>query len=213
LVVATPPGAAGATALILELVLTVKLAAGVDPNSTDVVVTNPVPMTVTLVPVARGPAVGVRAVTVGLPTYRKVLSTVDVPPKADTATEYVPAVLGGAVAVSRVGLVTDVTVAGVPPKVTDVTVVKPVPVTVTFVGAVATPLAGVTAVTVGAPTVGPEDKVKVTVSAYVPGAAFAGMCSHQSVASWMAPSPVALPAVARTVGRGPRRAVAVSATG
>jgi hypothetical protein len=140
--------------------------------------------------------------------------TIDIPPKAETTTESVPVSFGGAVTVSLVGLVTDVTVAVVPPNVTEVTVVKFVPLTTTFVAVVALPTGGVTDVTDGMPTVGPEDNVRVMVSVYVPGAALAGMFNHQSVARSLAPIPVDLPAVATMLGGDvPLRVVPVNVTG
>ena len=60
-----------------------------------------------------------------------------------------PAVCDGEVMVSEVSEVMERLVPAVPPKVTDVAVRKPVPVTVTTVPPVAFPNAGLTAVTLG----------------------------------------------------------------
>jgi hypothetical protein len=126
----------------------------------------------------------------------------------------VPARLDGAITVNFVELVTLVTVAEVPPKVTEVTVVKFVPLIVTFVFVVAGPSFGETEVTVGAAISGPDEMVNVIVALYVPEKAFAGMDSHQSVASVTAPMPVVVAALAKMLGAGaPPKAVPVTATG
>jgi hypothetical protein len=139
---------------------------------------------------------------------------VDSPPKASTTTVSVPAPLAGTVTVSFVGLVTLVTEAGVPPTVTDVTVVKPVPMRVTLVLCVAGPSLGETEPTVGGATSGPDEMVKVMVSLYVPLKAVAGTSSHQSVARLTPPIPVVTPALAKMLGAGvPPRDVPVSVTG
>lgn len=56
---------AGAVQLMDVLLTTTTLVAGVVPNATVAPETKPVPDMVTVVPPTRGPAVGVRAVTVG----------------------------------------------------------------------------------------------------------------------------------------------------
>ena len=140
-------------------------------------------------------------------------STVDAPPRALTTTVSVPAPLGGTVAVIRVGLVIRVRVAGVPPNITDVDVVKLVPVMVTLVLAVAGPSPGETEETVGGATCGPDDMVSVTVSLYVPARALDGTASHQSVARLTAPIPLVTAALARMVGVDPVDDVPLSVTG
>ena len=61
----TPAACGGATAVICVAPLTVKLVAAVEPNSTALAPVKLVPVMVTLVPPAVGPAAGFRAVTVG----------------------------------------------------------------------------------------------------------------------------------------------------
>jgi hypothetical protein len=113
-----------------------------------------------------------------------------------------------------VELVTFVTVAGVPPNVTEDTVVKLVPLIVTLVLAVAGPSFGETEVTVGAATSGPDEIVNVMVSLYDPAKAFVGMANHQSEARLTAPIPVVAAALAKMLGTGvPPGATPVRITG
>ena len=64
-VTSTVPAPAGAVAVIWVALLTVKPVAAVVPKSTAVAPVKFVPVIVTLVPPAGGPAVGLTAVTVG----------------------------------------------------------------------------------------------------------------------------------------------------
>jgi hypothetical protein len=61
----TVPAPAGLTAVIEVAEFTVKLVAAVTPNCTAVAPMKPVPATVTLLPPAVGPLVGLMPVTVG----------------------------------------------------------------------------------------------------------------------------------------------------
>ena len=63
-----PAACAGAVAVIWVALSTVKLAAGVPPNDTALAPVSPVPVTVTLVPPAVVPDVGLTLVTVGAAT-------------------------------------------------------------------------------------------------------------------------------------------------
>ncbi len=63
-----PAVPAGAVALMLVPLLTVKVVAAVEPNDTPVAPVKLVPVIVTVFPPAVGPAVGLRAVTVGAAT-------------------------------------------------------------------------------------------------------------------------------------------------
>ena len=73
-----------------------------------------------------------------------------VPPAVVTVTSTVPAPSAGEVAVIDVALLTVKPAAAVPPKLTAVAPVKPVPVIVTDVPPAVVPLFGLTLVTVGA---------------------------------------------------------------
>jgi hypothetical protein len=64
-----PAAAAGAVAVMEVALLTVKAVAFLVPNSTAVAPVKLVPVMVTLVPPASGPAVGATLVTVGVAAY------------------------------------------------------------------------------------------------------------------------------------------------
>ena len=87
----TAPMPAAVTAVICVAELTVKLAAAVAPNFTDVAPVKLVPVMTTLVPPASGPDVGARPVTVGAGTNVKVPTDVAVPPPVVTLTFTAPA--------------------------------------------------------------------------------------------------------------------------
>src|SRR5208337_5497894 len=88
---------------------TSKPVPAVDPNLTDVAPVNPVPVTVTVVPPANGPAAGVTPVTVGTGSYvnSSAGEVALVPPGVVTVTSTVPAEPAGETAVM---LVADTTV-------------------------------------------------------------------------------------------------------
>ena len=134
--------------------LTVKLVAAVAPNLTEVAPLKSVPVIVTDVPPATGPLLGLTLVTVGAPmnvNWSFALVAL-VPPIVVTVMSTVPAAWAGEVAVMDVALLTVKLVAAVPPKLTALAPVNPVPVIVTDVPPVDGPLSGLTLVTVGAST-------------------------------------------------------------
>jgi hypothetical protein len=139
----------GLVALRVVLLTTVTEAAGLLPKATIEPDVKPLPVTVTTVPPANGPADGLTAVTVG--TASKVnTSKLEValdPPAVVTVTSTAP-VPAGLVTVSDVGLV-KVTEAAVVPNNTVEPKVNPEPVTVTTVPPTNGPSSGLTAVTDG----------------------------------------------------------------
>ena len=147
-----PADSAGLVAAIWVALFTVKLVAAVVPKSTAVAPVRLVPVTVTLVPPAEVPVVGLTAVTVGATT--KVKSSAEdlaeTPPGVVTVTSTVAAATAGLVTVIWVALFTVTPVPAVVPKSTAVAPVKAVPVTVTLVPPAVGPELGLTAVTVGA---------------------------------------------------------------
>ena len=152
-----PAVPAGAVALIDVAETKVTEVPAVEPNITVVApLTNPVPVRVTTVPPATGPLAGLSEVTAGAAAYVNWLAVAvaDVPPAVVVAvTLTVPAVPAGAVALIEVA---DTKVTAVPRLAPNFTVVapltNPVPVRVTTVPPAAGPLAGLSAVTVGAAT-------------------------------------------------------------
>jgi hypothetical protein len=126
----------------------------VAPNLTVAALVNPVPVIVTVVPPNLVPLVGEMLVTVGAtPVYvnRSLTEVALVPPGVVTVTSTVPPVaLAGEIAVIEVALLTVNEVADVPPNLTAVAPVNPVPVIVTEVPPAAGPLVGEMPVTVGA---------------------------------------------------------------
>ena len=108
-------------------------------------------MIVTLVPPAVGPAGGLALVTVGGATKVNwsAAPVALVPPGVVTVTSTVPADSAGAVAVILLELLTVYAPAAVPPKLTAVAPVNPVPVIVTLVPPAVGPDAGLTLVTEG----------------------------------------------------------------
>src|SRR5208283_2500527 len=124
--------------------------AAVVPNLTDVAPVNPVPVTVTVVPPATGPAAGEILVTAGTVSYvdSSAGDVALVPPGVVTVTSTVPAPAGE----TAVIWVVEVTVkldAAVVPNITAVAPLNPVPVTVTEVPPATGPAAGVIPVTAG----------------------------------------------------------------
>src|SRR5208283_830056 len=146
-----PAEPAGETAVIWVVEVTVKLDAAVVPNITAVAPVNPVPVIVTVVPPATGPAAGVIPVTTGTGSYVN-SSTGEValvPPGVVTVTSTVPAEPTGETAVIWVVEVTVKLDAAVVPNITAVAPVNPVPVIVTVVPPATGPAAGVIPVTTG----------------------------------------------------------------
>ena len=109
-----------------------------------------VPAIVTVVPPAAGPEDGLTRVTVGGVTYAywSLVLAALVPPGVVTVMSTVPAAPTGAVAEIWLELFTE-NVAAVPPKLTPVAPVKPVPLIVTVVPPVVGPDVGLTLVTDG----------------------------------------------------------------
>jgi hypothetical protein len=147
----TVPVPAGLTAVIEVAELTVKLVAAVVPNCTAVAPVKPVPVTVTLLPPAVGPLVGLMPVTVGAALYVNWSAELValVPPEVVTVTFTVP-VPAGLTAVIEVADLTVKLVAAVVPNCTAVAPMKPVPVTVTLLPPAVGPLVGLMPITVGA---------------------------------------------------------------
>jgi hypothetical protein len=146
-VTCTVPLPAGLTAVTEVELTTVTLVAGLVPKLTAVAPVKPVPMIDTKVPPDAGPELGLRPVTVGPYVNSSAGDVGDVPLAADTVTSTVPAPAGLA-AMIEVGLTTVSLAAGVAPKLTAVTPVKPVPVIVTKVPPTAGPEVGLKPVTV-----------------------------------------------------------------
>ena len=147
-----PADSAGAVAVIEVAEFTVTLEAVVDPNLTVSPDVNPVPVTVTDVPPAVGPLVGLTAITAGGATYVywSALLVDDEPPLLVTVTSTVPAASAGAVAVIDVAEFTVTLEAAVDPNLTVFPEANPLPLMVTDVPPAVGPLAGLTAETVGA---------------------------------------------------------------
>jgi hypothetical protein len=147
-----PAGPAGAVTVILLVELTVNVAAAEEPKLTAETPLKLVPVIVTVVPPATGPADGLTPVTVGglwNVNWSAVL-VADVPPGEMTWTLTAPAASAGEVAVMLVAELTVKVAAGLLPMFTVVTLVKFVPVIVIVVPPLTGPAAGLTPVTVGA---------------------------------------------------------------
>ncbi|GAA1332774.1 hypothetical protein GCM10009610_73130 [Pseudonocardia xinjiangensis] len=111
---------------------------------------NPVPVIVTTVPPGVGPDDGLTVVTTGVTGawYTK-FNGLLTPVGPVTVTSALPAACAGAVAVTWVAEITVNDVAGMPPKVTALDPVNPVPVIVTTVPPTVDPTAGLRLVSVG----------------------------------------------------------------
>jgi hypothetical protein len=146
-----PAEPAGEVAVMLVSLTTVNEVAAVLPKLTAVAPVNPLPVIVTDVPPASGPAVGEIPVTTGATVYVKWSAelVVELPPGVVTVTSTVPASPAGEVALILVALTTVNEVAAVDPKLTAVAPVNPLPVMVTTVPPASGPALGRTAVTVG----------------------------------------------------------------
>jgi hypothetical protein len=142
---------AGVVVVIWVAETTVNDVGAVDPNRTAVAPPKPVPVIVTGVPPASGPAPGLTPVTVGTGSYENLSKApvVEVPPGFVTVTSTLPADLAGVVTVIEVDETTVNDVAAVEPKWTAMASVKPVPVIVTGVPPASGPAPGLTPVTVG----------------------------------------------------------------
>ena len=128
---AVPALPAGMVAVIVVEFTGTTLVAAVPPIVTPVAPVRFVPVIVTLVPPAVGPLPGLRLVTVGALAYVYSVFAAFVPPAVVTRTLAVPAVPAGVVAVIDVALTTVKLVAALPPIVTPVAPMNPVPVIVT----------------------------------------------------------------------------------
>ena len=163
-IVAVPPGVvtdtstspapwAGVSAVAWVAETTVTPVASTPPNRTCIPARNRVPVSVTDVPPPVGPVVGLTEASVGASTYVKPLVSVAEPPTVATETSTVPAACEGSSAVSSVPDRLGKTASeGLFPKVTRVSPVKPVPVSVTFTPPDEGPAEGATAVSVVPPT-------------------------------------------------------------
>jgi len=141
-VIGTEPVPAEVTAVIEVSEVALNVAAGVSPKRTAVTSAKPEPVNVTVVPPASGPWLGVNEV-IPSATYVKSPGAVASPycvPLTVTGTAPVPA---GVVATISVSETTLNSVHSLPPKVTLVAPVKPVPVMVTGVPPASGPLVGV----------------------------------------------------------------------
>ncbi len=153
-----PAGRAGETATIWPSETTVKLDAGVEPKLTAVAPVNAEPEIVTLVPPPSGPAAGLTLDTAGAVVFGEETTRyekwseaplAEVPPGVVTVTSTVPADPAGTVAVIELLELTTTDVAGLPPTMTAVPDVKPVPVIVIDVPPLVAPALGETLVTDG----------------------------------------------------------------
>jgi hypothetical protein len=148
-----PAVSAGEVVVMLVSLTTVKVSAVVSPKLTTPALVKPVPVIVTAVPPASGPAAGATPVTTGsgkVYVKRSAERLAEGPPAVVTVTSTVPAEPAGAVALMRVALTTVNEVAALLPKLTAVAPVNAVPVTVTTVPPATGPEMGEILVTVGA---------------------------------------------------------------
>src|SRR5258708_39579583 len=130
---------------MLGRLTTVKASAVVSPKLTTPALVKPVPVMVTTVPPASGPALGETPVSTGsgkVYVKRSAELVAEVPPAVVTVTSTPPAPPAGAVAVTLVGLTTVNEVAAVLPKLTAVAPVNAVPVPVPSVPPAAGPGVG-----------------------------------------------------------------------
>jgi hypothetical protein len=146
---AEPAGLVAVKEVVLVFVMVTE-AAGVVPKSTVVPGVKPVPVTVTDVPPASGPADGLTAVTVGTPSYlkRSAFLVAEVPPDVVTVTSTTP-VPAGLVTIRRLPLTRLTPVAGVEPKSTTELDVKLLPLIVTWEPPDSGPSVGLIEETVG----------------------------------------------------------------
>jgi len=140
---------AGVVAVMLILLTTTTLVAGVPPNVTAAPVAKFVPVIVTAVPPAVVPLFGDTLLTVGITAYVNPLVRLPLCPLTVTVTVTAPAPPAGVVAVMVVLFTTATLVASVPPNVTVAPAAKFDPVIVTAVPPAVVPLLGDTLLTVG----------------------------------------------------------------
>src|SRR5579872_6328210 len=150
--VTAPAAPAGVVAVMDVLFTTTTLVAAADPNVTVAPDAKFVPAMVTPVPPAAGPLFGLTLVTVGCPTYVNPFARLPLCPPTVTVTVTAPALPAGVVAVIDVLLTTTTLLAAAEPNVTVAPDAKFVPVIVTTVPPAATPLFGLTLLTVGGTT-------------------------------------------------------------
>jgi hypothetical protein len=151
--VTEPAFPAGVVAVMVVLVTTTTLVAGVPPNVTVAPAAKFVPVIVTADPPPVGPPLsGDTLTTVGAMTYVNPLVRLPLCPLIVTVTVTVPVLPAGVVAVRVVLFATTTLVAAVPPNVTVAPATKFVPVIMTAVPPPVEPLFGETLVTVGTPT-------------------------------------------------------------
>ena len=146
-----PTGPGGVNAVMLESLITDTDADATPPKVTDVAPVKPEPDTLTNVPPATGPALGLDAVTTGAVTA---LNRSDAPvaeacPFAVTVTSTVPAASTGEIAVIVESLATVKLAAGTDPNLTAVAPVNPEPLTLTNVPPPTSPPGGNTDTTTG----------------------------------------------------------------
>jgi hypothetical protein len=146
----TVPVPAGDVAVIDESEFTVKVVAAADPNLTEVAPVNPLPITLTTVPPAAGPAFGETPETTVAYMNLSAALVVEVPPIVVTVMSTVPAEPAGDTAVIDEALTTAYELAAVVPNMTLLAPMNPVPVIVTDVPPAVLPVDGEIAVTVGA---------------------------------------------------------------
>lgn len=128
-----PAASAGVTAVMLESDCTLKLAAPMVPNVTALAPVNPEPEIAMVLPPTVEPCIGLMPEIAGAATneYRSAAVVALVPLGVVTVTSTAPAECAGTVAVNVVPEATLKFVAGVEPKATAETLVKPEPVSVT----------------------------------------------------------------------------------
>jgi hypothetical protein len=152
-VTSTVPALSAGEVAVMEPATSLVTLAMVVPNLTAVALLRLVPVIVTLVPPASGPALGLTPVTVGAATYVNwsLDEVAEVPPGVVTVTSTVPALSAGEVAVMEPAT-SFVTLAVVVPNLTAVAPPRLEPVIVTLVPPAVGPELGATLATVGAGT-------------------------------------------------------------
>src|SRR6516165_2507559 len=147
----TPPGLCGGVlAWICVALTTTTEVAAAPPKATVAPDTKLLPFSVTDVPPVVSPVVGETLVTVGAPKVNPLASVALCPSGLVTTTLMLPCACGGVFAVIFVALTTTTEVAAAPPNVTVAPDAKFCPVNVTGVPPAIGPLAGETAVRIGA---------------------------------------------------------------
>jgi len=136
------------------LAVSLMIEPAASPKSTAVAPPKFVPVIVTVVPPANGPAEGLMLVTAGAPRYVNwsAEEIAETPPGLLTVTLAMPIEAIGLTAVIWVAELTVKVLAGIDPKSTAIAVVNPVPLIVTDVPPVAGPIMGLMPVTDGVAT-------------------------------------------------------------